>query len=134
MSVSKTSCVYLHSTKKNFLQFKYWAILIWMLSIYFFFIFFENIISGIQLYNKKYPQKLNHFKKLRKMTKDFFNNYIFVHTFQWTSSLWWCPLKCVDEYIVIEEILCHLSRFLKMIKLLVILFFFIFHFLLYVIV
>ena len=26
------------------------------------------------------------FKKPRKMTNDFFNNYIFVHTFQWTSS------------------------------------------------
>ena len=26
------------------------------------------------------------FKKLRKMTNDFFNHYIFVHTFQWTSS------------------------------------------------
>ena len=27
------------------------------------------------------------FEKPRKMTNDFFNNYIFVHTFQWTSSL-----------------------------------------------
>ena len=26
------------------------------------------------------------FKKPRKMTNDFFNNYIFVYTFQWTSS------------------------------------------------
>ena len=26
------------------------------------------------------------FKKPRKMTNDFFNRYIFVHTFQWTSS------------------------------------------------
>ena len=26
------------------------------------------------------------FKKLRKMTNDFFNQYIFVPTFQWTSS------------------------------------------------
>ena len=55
------------------------------------------------------------------------SSIIFVHKFQWTSSewtssLWWCPLKCVDEYIVIEEIVYHLSRFLKMIKLLVILF------------
>ena len=26
------------------------------------------------------------FKKLKKMTNDFFNYYMFVHTFQWTSS------------------------------------------------
>ena len=26
------------------------------------------------------------FKKSRKMTNDFFNHYIFVRTFQWTSS------------------------------------------------
>ena len=26
------------------------------------------------------------FKKPRNMTNDFFNHYIFVHTFQWTSS------------------------------------------------
>ena len=32
----------------------------------------ENIISGTQLYNKKYHQKVNH--------------YIFVRTLQWTSS------------------------------------------------
>ena len=41
--------------------------------------------------NKKYHQKLLRkfliiFKKPRKMTNDFFNNYILVHTFQWTSS------------------------------------------------
>ena len=39
---------------------------------------FENIISGIQLYNKKYHQKLNHFEETEK-----------------------------------DEIVCHLSRFLK---------------------
>ena len=63
------------------------------------------------------------------MTNDFFNHYIFVRTFQWTSSE--CltnvtitvkvsmvtyihcengPLERADEYIVIEEIISHLSR------------------------
>ena len=28
-------------------------------------------------------------------------------------SLWWCPLERADEYIVIEEIISHPSRFLK---------------------
>ena len=35
---------------------------------------FENIISGIQLYNKNYLQKLNHFLETEKVTNDFFNN------------------------------------------------------------
>ena len=38
--------------------------------------------SGIQLYNKRHHKK----QKPRKMTNNFFDNYIFVHTFQWTSS------------------------------------------------
>ena len=38
---------------------------------------FEDAISGIQLYNnKRITKSLNIFKKLRKMTNDFFNNYI----------------------------------------------------------
>ena len=48
---------------------------------------FENIISVIQLYNEKYHLKLKFFfKKPRKITDDFFHNYIFNHTFQWSSS------------------------------------------------
>ena len=35
---------------------------------------------------KSITRSLIIFKKPRKMTNDFFNNYIFVHTFQWTSS------------------------------------------------
>ena len=58
---------------------------------------------------KSITRSLIIFKKSRKMTNDFFNNCILIHTFQWT----WCPLERVDEYIVIEEIVCHLSRFLK---------------------
>ena len=41
---------------------------------------------GIQFYKKSITRSLIIFKKLRKMTSDFFNNYIFVHTVQWTSS------------------------------------------------
>ena len=40
--------------------------------------FLKNIISGIR--------SLIKFKKPRKITSDFFNKYIFVQTFQWTSS------------------------------------------------
>ena len=47
---------------------------------------FENIIWGIQLYQKSITRSLIIFKKSRKMTNDFSNNYIFVHAFQWTSS------------------------------------------------
>ena len=35
---------------------------------------------------KSITRSLIVFKKPRKMTNDFFNNYIFVHTFQWASS------------------------------------------------
>ena len=49
--------------------------------------YFENIISGINLYNKKsISRSLIIFIQPRKMANDFLNNYIFVHTFQWTSS------------------------------------------------
>ena len=40
------------------------------------------------------------FKKSRKMTNDFFNHYIFVRTFQWTSSEMSCNIKkelCLKE-------------------------------------
>ena len=47
------------------------------------------------------------FKKPRKMTNDFFNNYTFIHTLHWTSS------ECLTNVAI---------GFLKMIKLLVILF------------
>ena len=60
---------------------------------------------------KSITRSLIIFKKLRKMTNDFFNHYVFVRTFQWTSSE--CPLERADECIVIEEIISHLSRFLK---------------------
>ena len=42
--------------------------------------------KGISLYNKSITRRLIIFKKPRKMRKDFLNNYMFVHTFQWTSS------------------------------------------------
>ena len=35
---------------------------------------------------KNITRSLIIFKKPRKMTNDFFNHYVFVHTFQWTSS------------------------------------------------
>ena len=35
---------------------------------------------------KSIPRNLITFKKPKKMTNNFFNNYIFVHTFQWVSS------------------------------------------------
>ena len=35
---------------------------------------------------KSITRSLIIFKKPRKMTNDFFNHYIFVRTFQWTSS------------------------------------------------
>ena len=35
---------------------------------------------------KSITRSLIIFKKPRKITNDFFNNYIFVRTFQWTSS------------------------------------------------
>ena len=38
------------------------------------------------------------FKKLRKMTNDFFDNYIFVHTFQWTSS------KCYNNVTITAKV------------------------------
>ena len=47
---------------------------------------FLNFIWGIQLNKKSITRSLIIFKKLRKMTNDFFNNYIFVRKFQWTSS------------------------------------------------
>ena len=42
-----------------------------------------------QAYNfiiRTITRKLIIFEKSRKMTNDFFNHYIFVSTFQWTSS------------------------------------------------
>ena len=48
-------------------------------------VFFKENISGIQLFIKKgITRNLIIFKKPRKMISDFFSNYIFVHTFQWT--------------------------------------------------
>ena len=35
---------------------------------------------------KSITKSLIIFKKLRKMTNDFFNHYIVIRTFQWTSS------------------------------------------------
>ena len=46
---------------------------------------------------KSITRSLIIFKKPRKITNDFFNHCIFV----------------IEEYIVIEEIISHLSRFLK---------------------
>ena len=46
---------------------------------------------------KSITRSLIIFKKPRKITNDFFNHCIFV----------------TEEYIVIEEIISHLSRFLK---------------------
>ena len=44
------------------------------------------IISDIYFIIKGITRILIIFKKPRKMTNDFFNNYVFVHMFQWTSS------------------------------------------------
>ena len=57
---------------------------------------------------KSITRRLIIFKKPRKIDNDFFNHYIFVRTFQWTSSEY-----IVDECIVIEETISHLSCFLK---------------------
>ena len=49
----------------------------------------EDLKTLFHAYNfiiKSITRSLILFKKPRKMTSDFFNNYIFVHTFQWTSS------------------------------------------------
>ena len=55
----------------------------------------ENVLENedlkilFQAYNfiiKSITRSLILFEKPRKMTSDFFNNYIFDHTFQWTSS------------------------------------------------
>ena len=67
----------------------------------------ENVISGIQLYNKKYHQKLNHFKKPRKVTNDFFNHYIFVRTFQWTSS------ECLTNVAITVKVILDVWRSLN---------------------
>ena len=48
----------------------------------FFLIFFR----AYKFIIKSITRNLIIFKKARKMTNDFFNSYIFVHTFQWTSS------------------------------------------------
>ena len=50
------------------------------------------------IYNKNYHQKLNNFKKPNKMSNDFFNNYIFVRTFQWTSS------KCYNNVTITAKV------------------------------
>ena len=41
---------------------------------------FENIISGIQLFDKNYHQKLNHFLEAEKVTNDFFNNLFITYS------------------------------------------------------
>ena len=46
------------------------------------FFFFENTVSGIQLYKKNINRNLIIFKNPRKMTNGFFNNYIFVGKFE----------------------------------------------------
>ena len=47
---------------------------------------------------KNITRSLIIFKKPRKMTNDFFNHYIFVYTFQWTSS------ECLTNAIMTVEI------------------------------
>ena len=42
--------------------------------------------SRFYIIKKSITRSLIIFKKPRKMTNDFLNNYIFVHTFQWTLS------------------------------------------------
>ena len=52
----------------------------------------ESIISQLGMSVQRFfiiksiTRSLIIFKKPRKMTNDFFNHYIFVRTFQWTSS------------------------------------------------
>ena len=55
----------------------YYTINIWI----FFFALFSHVFL-----TKSITRSLIIFKKPRKMTNDFFNHYIFVRTFQWTSS------------------------------------------------
>ena len=45
-------------------------------------LFQKNIISGIQIYKKSITRSLIIFEKPKKMTSYFFDNYIFIHTFQ----------------------------------------------------
>ena len=48
--------------------------------------FKKKNISSVKLYKESITKSLIICKRPRKMTNNFFNNCMFVHTFQWTSS------------------------------------------------
>ena len=48
--------------------------------------FLKVLFRAYNLIMKSMTRNLIIFKKPRKMANDFFNHYIFVRTFQWTSS------------------------------------------------
>ena len=52
----------------------------------FFLICLKIYVRAYNFIIKSITRRLIIFKKPRKMTNDFFNSYIFVHMFQWTSS------------------------------------------------
>ena len=70
----------------------------------------QNLLSFII---KRITKSLIIFKKPRKITKDFFNDYIFVYTFQWTSSECFINVTITVNITMAKEIISHLSRFLK---------------------
>ena len=70
----------------------------------------QNLLSFII---KRITKSLIIFKKPRKITKDFFNDYIFVYTFQWTSSECFINVTITVKITMAKEIISHLSRFLK---------------------
>ena len=57
------------------------------------------IIKGI-------TRRLINFKKPRKMINDFFNHYIFIRTFQWTSSECLTKVTITVKVAVVTYIHC----------------------------
>ena len=99
------SCCFLHKRnvsnqffKLSFLLFKISNNFNQIMPILLLLNMFENIISSMQLSNENYHQKLNHFKKPRKMTNDFFSHYIFICTFRQTS------LECLINVTIMVKV------------------------------
>ena len=64
----------------------------------------ESIISQLGMSMQRFfiiksiTRSLIIFKKPRKVTNDVFNHYIFVHTFQWTSS------ECLTNFTITVKV------------------------------